>query len=770
MGEAAIIVKIWRWRYIVLPVLVVSIFLSSISPVYAVIDWSACRTEGGTTTIAASANTQNVTLTTAITDTTKAFLLVNSTGASGVSGGDDHLVTGYIANTTTLTFDRGASPTTAAQISYSVVECFNSEFTVQRGAITIGSGVTSNTATINSVSTARSIVLVSSRTDDTTDNEATGLVTGTLTNGTTVSVQRTGTPAVVATVRYEVVEFSVASSVAVQTGSISLSSGNASATATINSSATARSWVYCSWDATDNGLQQTAIGCELTNSTTITAYRDAASAYTNVAQYYVVEFPISSITVQRGSGSNDPGSSDDTQYDQDITISAIKAITKAFPYITNTTTGTGTTFPRNKWISNLTSTTNLRASFWRGSGAANTNDDNVKYWQVIEFPMAVPVTPSINSAEAQDRNPDLTSSAFSGQGTHTQSDWKVVTTADCTGGTAVWTSLNNATNKTSITVNSTTGTFVGALSGQTQLAKDTVYYACVRYQNEGGTSLWATPVSFNTNVLPVASVATLDSGAAAVTLTANTTKTVTGTATVTDADTCQDLSSVTARLYRTSVGHDGATNNSNRYALTCTQDGGSCTDANDTTATYTCTYAVQYYADGTDATSSYSSDNWTLRVTPTDDVGNGTTDSDTIEVNTLTAISASASIAFGSLGLGNDTGAVNQTITMTNTGNSRLDVNVSAYGAQVADGYSMICTVGTVPVGNLKYSLNTFTYASGGTAITASPIEVDADILTSTGGASSVNLYTGYKVPTTGVGGACSGVLTVSAVYDSAAD
>lgn len=201
----------------------------------AAVNWTQCRTEGGETTIPASASSANVTLTTAITDTSQAFLLVDSSGASGVSGGDGHMVSGYIANTTTLTFQRGAAPATAVHITYALVECFNNEFNVQRGEITIAASATQNTGAITAVDTTKSIVLVSSRTGDSTDAEDEALATGELQNATTVLVRRAVAGTYATAVRYEVVEFSTGSGASIQTNEVTLASGAASVASTITS-------------------------------------------------------------------------------------------------------------------------------------------------------------------------------------------------------------------------------------------------------------------------------------------------------------------------------------------------------------------------------------------------------------------------------------------------------------------------------------------------------------------------------------------------------
>lgn len=737
------------------------------------VDWSACRTENGTTSIPVSSSSTTVTLTTAITDTAQAFLLLDATGTSAISGGDDHLVNGYISNASSLVFARTTATGTAAQVSYTVVECFDNEFSVQRGEVAIASGTASNTATITAVNTGRSMVLVSTRSSDTTDTENNGMVLGSLSDTTTVLVERATSPAITATVRYEVVEFSLVSSVSVQTGEIALGLGDSSQTAAISSVATGRAWVYCSWGALTDGLQQTAVGCELTDATTVTAYRHNASAYSNRVRYFVVEFPVGAVTVQRGSVSNHPGSTDGTEYNHDITITAVTAVTKAFPYVTNTTRGTGSEYPRNQWLAYFTSTTNLRTAFWRGIDALLTAD-NVKYWQVIEFPMAVPSTPSITSAEDQDRNPDLVASTYAGQGTHLTTDWKVIPSTEfssgCTSAVGVWRSLSNSTNLTSITVNSTTGNFIGEFLGQTQLAQDAVYYACVRYTNGGGNSEWSTATIFRTNVPPTASAASIDSGASSINLITNSTQTVTGTATVTDTDSCQDIQSVTARLYRTSVGSSGSADNNTRYLATCTQTSGTCTGSSDTSADYSCVFTVQYYADPTDAGSPNATDNWTMQVTPADEIGDGTSTTATIEMNSLVALSVAGSINFGTLNLGDSTGSNNQTVTITNAGNIPIDFSLATFGSAAGDDKAMACTTGSIPATALKYSLAAFNYATGGVSGSSTATEVDLDLPKSTGTASTAQVYLGLQIPSSGVSGSCSGYTRITAVSDPTSD
>ncbi|PID31173.1 hypothetical protein CSA80_04005 [Candidatus Saccharibacteria bacterium] len=344
--------------------------------------WSGCRTESGTTTIPNGSTNSDVTLSKSISDMAQAYLLTRASGTSSIAGGNDHMVAGEITNASTLTFTRGASPNAQTHISYSLVECFLNEFSVQRGVTTIASGANSNTASISSVDVDKSMVIVSSYDDENAANQQTGLATGELQDSSTVLLRRHSSPSVIDTIAWQVVTFSDLSGASVQTGETMLGSSVVSQTAGISSVDTGHSFLYCTYDADSNGLRQTAVGCDLTDATTLTFSRYGTGSYNNRIRWYVVTFPVSGVTVHRGSVTDDGGSSDNARYDIDITLpTAVDSVTKAYPFITNTTRGTGTAFPRNSWIYELTNTNTLQTSYWRGS----IYGSGTHYWQVVEF-------------------------------------------------------------------------------------------------------------------------------------------------------------------------------------------------------------------------------------------------------------------------------------------------------------------------------------------------------------------------------------------------
>jgi hypothetical protein len=136
--------------------------------------------------------------------------------------------------------------------------------------------------------------------------------------------------------------------------------------------------------------------------------------------------------------------------------------------------------------------------------------------------------------------------------------------------------------------------------------------------------------------------------------------------------------------------------------------------------------------------------------------------SSTSEVSSLISLNVTASIAYGSLALG-DTSAADQTVTITNTGNRNMDADVKADG-------NMACTgVGSITVGQVKYSLSGgFTYASAGTAMTTSDANVNNSTAqrTNDASASTTAVYFKIQIPTTGVAGTCSNTLTFTAIAD----
>lgn len=166
---------------------------------------------------------------------------------------------------------------------------------IQTAEITIAAAGTSNTATINAVTTANSTIFYGGfRTANNTLMDASKqLVLFTLTNSTTVTAATSAADAANARIaRFTVVEWQPWAIKSVQSGTITLN-GVTSNTATITAVNTANAFViYQGSNFTTNNNELNAIfgRLTLTNSTTVTADKTDATTNSTIVGWAVVEF------------------------------------------------------------------------------------------------------------------------------------------------------------------------------------------------------------------------------------------------------------------------------------------------------------------------------------------------------------------------------------------------------------------------------------------------------------------------------------------------
>lgn len=263
----------------------------------------------------------------------------------------------------------------------------------------------------------------------------------------------------------------------------------------------------------------------------------------------------------------------------------------------------------------------------------------------------------------------------------------------------------------------------------------------------------------SSNNLPSVSGVTINSGASAIDLTAGSSLNISCTGTVSDLDGYLDISSVSAVFYRTEVGHGAADNDNNHYSASCSGGSGS-----GTTQPFTCTFPVWFLADPTDVGSSHAADDWTCRMTPSDGDGTGSSGNDTIEMNSLSAISVTpSSIDFnGTLSVGGNTGSSNETTEFYNIGNVAIDVEIS--GTNLCTDYPT-CAASTIGPGNIEYKDTSFTYGSG-IDLTTSPVFNGYNIAKSSVRPSnqSRTTYWGIGIPLSVTSGTYTGVATFTAL------
>lgn len=193
---------------------------------------------------------------------------------------------------------------------------------------------------------------------------------------------------------------------------------------------------------------------------------------------------------------------------------------------------------------------------------------------------------------------------------------------------------------------------------------------------------------------------------------------------------------------------------------TCTEDG------TDILHQYEFTVPLQYYADPTSASApTYASGTWTASVGVTDSAGGAATaGTDTFEVNTLNALSVTGTIDFStstggsSMALGS-TSTSDTTMTVTNSGNNTIDVELSGSALDCGAGYADIA------VGNSHYSSAAATAYASMTALSATPTELNGFGLakSNNGAAATSSVYWKLSIPSTGVAGTCSSTITVGA-------
>lgn len=195
---------------------------------------------------------------------------------------------------------------------------------IQAFEITIGTGAASNTATITSVDTTKSVIFFGGYTTTDTAAGSTSCVRGELTNATTVTAYRNASSATsTCTLRGTVVEFASSAITSIQTGTITLT-GATSNTATISSVDTTKSVVFFLGNTSTHSTTSPRINCcrvSLTNATTVTCSRDTNSSNVT-AGYAVVEFASAAITsVQQRNVTLTTGNQTDTDTISSVTTS-----------------------------------------------------------------------------------------------------------------------------------------------------------------------------------------------------------------------------------------------------------------------------------------------------------------------------------------------------------------------------------------------------------------------------------------------------------------
>lgn len=284
------------------------------------------------------------------------------------------------------------------------------------------------------------------------------------------------------------------------------------------------------------------------------------------------------------------------------------------------------------------------------------------------------------------------------------------------------------------------------------------------FTNSSGTPTlqdWTVSWELSNNVPVVSGVSV--NGGSTISLTEGTTVSVSWTSTVTDTDGYDDISSAEGVLYRSGVsGAESCSANQNNCYADSSCDLSGCSG---NSCTATCTISMQFFTEPTDSGSPYPTEYWRGWVEATDDfaeTGEAWSATGSPDVETMAATSVTSVINYDPLLPGDDTGSSNETTTVTNTGNTILDLEMS--GDNFCTDYPT-CSGSQIAVGYQEFYTSTFTYGLG-TPLSSSPETVQIDLAKSTSNPanSSTSIYWGMGVPNPKEDGGYSGANTLLAV------
>lgn len=199
-----------------------------------------------------------------------------------------------LTNGTTVTATRNTG-TGGMFANYTVVEFASGILSsnAQKGTVNL-TNVTSNTATITSVDTTRSILLWGGYRGTSNSSAPRFMPAITLTNGTTVTGSRQVASTDTSDVAFTVLEFAPGLIKSINRGVLTIATSSLSQTATVTAVDTSKcllSWLGCNNSQADTSYRDNYSMATLTNSTTVTVTRGAADAgSTEFVGYELVEF------------------------------------------------------------------------------------------------------------------------------------------------------------------------------------------------------------------------------------------------------------------------------------------------------------------------------------------------------------------------------------------------------------------------------------------------------------------------------------------------
>lgn len=301
---------------------------------------------------------QNHTLGTAV-DMSRSCVIVDASTASelAATGFQDWGVTGVLTDASTVQLQREGF-TVDAEVVVQVVTCDQGEFlVVDRGQLVITTGNVTQTGTVVETDPGRTLLMYNSRGNfDTTDTYA-GFVTCKFNSGVQIEAERGVSSTTRTFIRYEVVEWSLESGVRVAAGVADATALLGSVASTVAHSATvttANTWMFSQSRHESNGLEQCALRARFDATNIIMKRYDTTDAtFDSHVAWQLVTF-LEDICQQKTPAM----SSVDTSKDTTVTTVDTGA---TIVWSTNSCDGTGTSFGRNAWNTQVLNSTTLRS-------------------------------------------------------------------------------------------------------------------------------------------------------------------------------------------------------------------------------------------------------------------------------------------------------------------------------------------------------------------------------------------------------------------------
>jgi hypothetical protein len=214
----------------------------------------------------------------------------------------------------------------------------------------------------------------------------------------------------------------------------------------------------------------------------------------------------------------------------------------------------------------------------------------------------------------------------------------------------------------------------------------------------------------------------------------------------------------TSTIYRTGVGSNCVANDLNCYQIpssSCMFSGAS--------TTVTCSVPIWYFAQATDASSSYPTDSWSGTITVADSGGGIASGTSTgVTMNTLLAINVTpASISYGTLVPGANTGSTDQTTVVADVGNASSTLDLS--------GTAFTGSGGSMATSSQHYATSSFTFGGTESPLSDVPAAVSGFLLAAPTSTASVQgtTYWGDQVPSGFPTGTYTSTITFTGVFHS---